>query len=107
MHNKNNGKIITYGINGSLLFEDDDKPGYISDIIIGSDSNFNDYAIYINEDESLLTFRKLPGLEKKSITIQKKPTVLTMFDNKKMLIVGDQTGQFTLYWDLRSSLMIK
>ena len=66
---------------------------------IRKDSNFMDYVICVNRKELTLVFRKASTMTKEILSLQKKPTTFAMFENRLMVVVGNETGDFIFFWD--------
>ena len=66
---------------------------------LGRSSDFRDVFVYIDEEDNSLTIRSLPELELRVIKMKQRPTAFAIFDNQKMIIVGNEKGEFNLLWD--------
>jgi len=66
---------------------------------LGRSSDFKDVFVCIDEEDNNLTFRSLPELDIRVIKMKQKPTAFAIFDNQKMIIVGNDKGEFNLIWN--------
>ena len=89
----------TFTLSGELISKEKMN---ISSVVIGRDSNFMSHLITTSRDELTLAFRKLPSLKSQMLLLKKKPTMLTVFENQRMIVIGDEAGEFTFLWDPRS-----
>jgi len=94
---KNNGFIYSFSLNGELISKDE-TPKNIIDISIGQDTNFADYLVYLDRTDGSLVGKKTPFLEDKILIIKKQGTAFALFDNKRMAVIGDNSGDFTFIW---------
>lgn len=92
-------QLHTFDLNGTLISKDEGK---VSGVAIGRDGNFRDYLVCAGEEELTLTFRKLPSLKSQKLSLRKRPTALAIFENQRMIVLGDETGELTFLWDSRS-----
>lgn len=91
-------------MNGELISQDNDTTKNVVAVSLGHDSNFTDYLIYVKDKDHILTARKLPSLERRMLAAKKRATTFSLLENERIVIIGDELGNFTMIWDPRSAI---
>lgn len=99
MCSKEKKSLYVHGLNGGLIAEKECQTKGIIDVALGRNSSFRDVFAYIDEEECNLTMRSLPDLDMKIVPLRQRPTTFAIFENQKMIVLGDERGEFTLVWD--------
>jgi len=81
------------------MYKNEEEGREIIDVVIGKNSNFSDYLVYLNDHDHILSALKLPDMTEKINILKKKGTALAFFDSQRMAAIGDETGDFTLLWN--------
>lgn len=96
---KETGTVYSFSMSGELMCKEEESTREIVDAVIGRDSNFNEYLVYLNGRDNILSALRLPDLTEKISIVKKKGTAIAFFDNQRMGVIGDEIGEFTLIWN--------